>query len=144
MKKALATILALVMAIGLCSVSWAAEPTSVNSAEELKTAIATGGEIILSGSFEVSEPLSVSTVVTINLNNQTITGKNGECGCRVFNVVAGGILTLTGSGTITTASNNDDTTFPDNSSVIRVGDNTSGAECRLVVGKDVKINAPAS
>ncbi len=144
MKKALATILALVMAIGLCSVSWAAEPTSVNSAEELKTAIATGGEIILSGSFEVSEPLPVSTVVTINLNNQTITGKNGECGCRVFNVVAGGILTLTGSGTITTASNNDDTTFPDNSSVIRVGDNTSGAECRLVVGKDVKINAPAS
>ena len=143
MKKALATILALVMAIGLCSVSWAAEPTSVNSAEELKTAIATGGEIILSGSFEVSEPLSVSTVVTINLNNQTITGKNGEYGRRVFNVVAGGSLTLTGSGTITTAGNND-TTFPDNSSVIRVGDNTNGAACGLVVGKDVKINAPAS
>ena len=143
MKKVLATILALVMAIGLCSVSWAAEPTSVNSAEELKTAIATGGEIILSGSFEVSEPLSVSTVVTINLNNQTITGKNGEYGRRVFNVVAGGSLTLTGSGTITTAGNND-TTFPDNSSVIRVGDNTNGAACGLVVGKDVKINAPAS
>ena len=143
MKKVLATILALVMAIGLCSVSWAAEPTSVNSAEELKTAIVTGGEIILSGSFEVSEPLSVSTVVTINLNNQTITGKNGEYGRRVFNVVAGGSLTLTGSGTITTAGNND-TTFPDNSSVIRVGDNTNGAACGLVVGKDVKINAPAS
>ena len=143
MKKALATILALVMAIGLCSVSWAAEPTSVNSAEELKTAIATGGEIILSGSFEVSEPLSVSTVVTINLNNQTITGKNGEYGRRVFNVVAGGSLTLTGSGTIATAGNND-TIFPDNSSVIRVGDNTNGAACGLVVGKDVKINAPAS
>lgn len=143
MKKALATILALVMALSLCSVSWA-ENEGVKTAAELTAAVATGGEIILSGSFEVSEPLSVSTVVTINLNNQTITGKNGECGCRVFNVVAGGILTLTGSGTITTASNNDDTTFPDNSSVIRVGDNTSGAECRLVVGKDVKINAPAS
>ena len=35
MKKALATILALVMAIGLCSVSWATEPASVNSAETL-------------------------------------------------------------------------------------------------------------
>ena len=143
MKKVLATILALVMAIGLCSVSWATGPASVNSAEMLQTAIANGGEIILSGSFEVSEPLSVSTVVTINLNNQTITGKNGEYGRRVFNVVAGGSLTLTGSGTITTAGNND-TTFPDNSSVIRVGDNTNGAACGLVVGKDVEIIAPAS
>ena len=144
MKKALATILALVMAIGLCSVSWAANPASVNSAEELKTAVEAGGEITLDKDIEISETISVSKPVTINLNKQTITGKNGEYGRRVFNVVAGGSLTLTGSGTITTASNNDDTTFPDNSSVIRVGDNTSGAECRLVVGKDVKIIAPAS
>ena len=144
MKKALATILALVMAIGLCSVSWATEPASVNSAETLKTAVEAGGEITLDKEIEISETISVSKPVTINLNNQTITGKNGEYGRRVFNVVAGGSLTLTGSGTITTASNNDDTTFPDNSSVIRVGDNTSGAECRLVVGKDVQIIAPAS
>ena len=144
MKKTLATILALVMAIGLCSVSWATEPASVNSAETLKTAVEAGGEITLDKDIEISETISVSKPVTINLNNQTITGKNGEYGRRVFNVVAGGSLTLTGSGTITTASNNDDTTFPDNSSVIRVGDNTSGAECRLVVGKDVKIIAPAS
>ena len=143
MKKVLATILALVMAIGLCSVSWAAEPQSVDSAEGLKTAIATGGEIILSGSIEVSEPLSVGTVVTINLNNQTITGKSGESGRRVFNVVAGGSLTLTGSGTITTANSND-ATFLNSSSVIRVGDDTNGAACGLVVGKDVKIIAPAS
>ena len=144
MKKALATILALVMAIGLCSVSWATEPASVNSAETLKTAVEAGGEITLDKDIEISETISVSKPVTINLNNKTITGKYGEYGRRVFNVVAGGSLTLTGSGTITTASNNDDTTFPDNSSVIRVGDNTSGAECRLVVGKDVKIIAPAS
>ena len=144
MKKALATILALVMAIGLCSISWATEPASVNSAETLKTAVEAGGEITLDKDIEISETISVSKPVTINLNNRTITGKNGEYGRRVFNVVAGGSLTLTGSGTITTASNNDDTTFPDNSSVIRVGDNTSGAECRLVVGKDVKIIAPAS
>lgn len=144
MKKVLATILALVMAIGLCSVSWAANPTSVNSAETLKTAIETGGAITLSGNIEVSQALSVSKKVTIDLNGQTITGKNGEYGCRVFNVVAGGSLTLTGSGTITTANQNDTTTFPDNSSVIRVGDNTNGAACGLVVGKDVKIIAPAS
>lgn len=143
MKKALATILALVMAIGLCSISWAANPASVSNAEELKTAIETGGEITLDADIEISETISVSKPVTINLNSKTITGKNGEYGRRVFNVVAGGSLTLTGSGTITTAGNND-TTFPDNSSVIRVGDNTNGAACGLVVGKDVKIIAPAS
>lgn len=143
MKKALATILALVMAIGLCSVSWATEPASVNSAEELKTAVEAGGEITLDKDIEISETISVSKPVTINLNSKTITGKSNEAGRRVFNVVAGGSLTLTGSGTITTAGNND-TTFPDNSSVIRVGDNTNGAACGLVVGKDVKIIAPAS
>ncbi len=143
MKKLLAAILALVMALSLCSVSWAAVSQSVNSAAGLKTAIETGGEIILSGSFEVSEPLSVSTVVTINLNGQTITGKNGASGCRVFNVVAGGSLTLTGSGTITTEASNDGV-FTEDSSVIRVGDNTNGAECGLVVGENVKIIAPAS
>ena len=143
MKKVLATILALVMAIGLCSVSWAANPASVNSAEELKTAVEAGGEITLDKDIEISETISVSKPVTINLNSKTITGKSNEAGRRVFNVVAGGSLTLTGSGTITTAGNND-TTFPDNSSVIRVGDNTNGAACGLVVGKDVKIIAPAS
>ena len=143
MKKALATILALVMAIGLCSVSWATGPASVNSAEELKTAVEAGGEITLDKDIEISETISVSKPVTINLNSKTITGKSNEAGRRVFNVVAGGSLTLTGSGTITTAGNND-TTFPDNSSVIRVGDNTNGAACGLVVGKDVKIIAPAS
>ena len=141
MKKALATILALVMAIGLCSVSWATPP--VNSADTLKTAVEAGGEITLDEDIEISETISVSKSVTINLNSKTITGKSNEAGRRVFNVVAGGSLTLTGSGTITTASNNDGT-FPDNSSVIRVGDNTNGAACGLVVGKDVKIIAPAS
>ena len=78
MKKALATILALVMAIGLCSISWAANPASVSNAEELKTAIETGGEITLDADIEISETISVSKPVTINLNSKTITGKNGE------------------------------------------------------------------
>ena len=66
MKKALATILALVMAIGLCSVSWAAEPTSVNSAEELKTAIATGGEIKLAADITLTSTLNLAKDVTID------------------------------------------------------------------------------
>ena len=66
MKKALATILALVMAIGLCSVSWAAEPTSVNSAEELKTAIATGGDIKLAADITLTSTLNLAKDVTID------------------------------------------------------------------------------
>ena len=66
MKKVLATILALVMAIGLCSVSWAAEPTSVNSAEELKTAIATGGEIKLAADITLTSTLNLAKDVTID------------------------------------------------------------------------------
>ena len=143
MKKVLATILTLVMAIGLCSVSWATAPASVNSADALKAAVEAGGEITLDDNIEISETISVSKSVTINLNGKTITGKIGEAGRRVFNIVAGGNLTLTGNGTITTASNND-ATFPDNSSVIRVGVNTEGEACGLIVGKDVKIIAPAS
>ena len=66
MKKALATILALVMALALCSVSWAAEPTSVNSAEELKTAIATGGEIKLAADITLTSTLNLAKDVTID------------------------------------------------------------------------------
>ena len=129
------------MALSLCSVSWATPP--VNSADTLKTAVEAGGEITLDEDIEISETISVSKSVTINLNSKTITGKSGESGRRVFNVVAGGSLTLTGSGTITTANSND-ATFLNSSSVIRVGDDTNGAACGLVIGKDVKIIAPAS
>ena len=66
MKKVLATILALVMALALCSVSWAAEPTSVNSAEELKTAIATGGEIKLAADITLTSTLNLAKDVTID------------------------------------------------------------------------------
>ncbi len=66
MKKVLATILALVMAIGLCSVSWAAEPTSVNSEEELRTAIATGGEIKLAADITLTSTLNLAKDVTID------------------------------------------------------------------------------
>ena len=64
MKKALATILALVMAIGLCSVSWAANPTSENSAETLKTAI--GAATAENNTITLTENIDLSESVTIN------------------------------------------------------------------------------
>ena len=66
MKKVLATILALVMAIGLCSVSWATAPASVNSAETLKTAVEAGGEIKLTENITLTSTLNLAKDVIID------------------------------------------------------------------------------
>ena len=76
MKKLLATILALVMALGLCSVSWAED--GVTTAEALAKAVEAGGEIKLAGSFELSQILEIKDGkrVTIDLNGNTLTAKD--------------------------------------------------------------------
>lgn len=74
MKKVLATILALVMAIGLCSVSWATGPASVSNADELKTAIANGGEVKLGADISATITIPDDKTVTLDLNDKTLTG----------------------------------------------------------------------
>ena len=83
MKKALATILALVMAIGLCSVSWATEPASVNSAETLKTAIgaatAENNTITLTDNVVLNESVEIKKSgvnLVIDLGGKTISGSS--------------------------------------------------------------------
>ena len=65
MKKALATILALVMALSLCSVSWA-ENEGVKTANELTAAVATGGEIKLAADITLTSTLNLAKDVTID------------------------------------------------------------------------------
>ncbi len=65
MKKALATILALVMALSLCSVSWA-ENEGVKTADELTAAVATGGEIKLAADITLTSTLNLAKNVTID------------------------------------------------------------------------------
>ena len=83
MKKVLATILALVMAIGLCSVSWATEPASVNSAETLKTAIgaatAENNTITLTDNVVLNEREEIKKSgvnLVIDLGGKTISGSS--------------------------------------------------------------------
>ena len=83
MKKVLATILALVMAIGLCSVSWATAPASVNSAETLKTAInaatAENNTITLTDNVVLSESVKIDKSgvnLVIDLGGKTISGSS--------------------------------------------------------------------
>ena len=64
MKKVLATVLALVMALALCSVSWAANPASVSNAEKLKTAI--GAATAENNTITLTENIDLSESVTIN------------------------------------------------------------------------------
>ena len=65
MKKVLATILALVMAIGLCSVSWAAA-TEVKTEAELTAAVSNGGEIKLGADITLTSTLNLAKGVTID------------------------------------------------------------------------------
>ena len=65
MKKVLATILALVMALSLCSVSWA-ENEGVKTDAELTAAVATGGDIKLAADITLTSTLSLAKDVTID------------------------------------------------------------------------------
>ena len=73
MKKILATILALVLALGLCSVSWADD--GVTTAEALAEAVEAGGEIKLTGNITLTSTLEITNGknVTIDLNGNTVT-----------------------------------------------------------------------
>ena len=83
MKKVLATILALVMALSLCSVSWATDPASVNSADALKTAInaatAENNTITLTDNVALSESVTINKSgvnLVIDLGGKKISGSS--------------------------------------------------------------------
>ena len=111
MKKVLATILALVMALALCSVSWA-DATEVKTEEELTTAVSNGGEIKLGANITLTSMLTISAdkTVTLDLNGLSIT----SAGKVIKN---NGILTITdtkGGGKIISTGN----------TAVGVGDNS--------------------
>ena len=111
MKKALATILALVMAIGLCSISWA-DATEVKTEAELTAAVSNGGEIKLGAGITLTSMLTIPAdkTVTLDLNGLSIT----SAGKVIKN---NGILTITdtkGGGKIISTGN----------TAVGVGDNS--------------------
>ena len=112
MKKALATILALVMALALCSVSWADATTEVKTEAELTTAVSNGGEIKLGANITLTSMLTIPAdkTVTLDLNGLSIT----SAGKVIKN---NGILTITdtkGGGKIISTGN----------TAVGVGDNS--------------------
>ena len=93
MKKILATILALVMALALCSVSWADD--GVTTAEALAAAVEAGGEIKLGANITASITIAAGKDVTLNLNGYTLTNTDGQ-----HTITNNGTLTITGTGTV--------------------------------------------
>ena len=77
MKKLLATILALVMALGLCTAAWAEneEVKGVGTADALAAAVAAGGKIKLTENITLTSTLEITNGknVTIDLNGNTVT-----------------------------------------------------------------------
>ena len=92
MKKILATILALVMALALCSVSWAA-------GEYALLPDAVDGVITLTENMTIQENTKVTipegTAVTLKLNEKTLTVDED------YGIYVKGSLTIEGEGTIT-------------------------------------------
>lgn len=93
MKKILATILALVMALGLCSVSWA-DATPIT---EGMTELDTGSYVLDKDVTLTAGALTVKSgaTVTLDLGTFTLTNKAGE-----HTIVNNGTLTITGTGTV--------------------------------------------
>ena len=94
MKKILATILALVLALGLCTTSWAAGeyaplPDAVDGV------ITLGSNVTIPENTQVTIP--ANTAITLKLNGKILT-VNEDCGIYVK-----GSLTIEGEGTITSS-----------------------------------------
>ena len=103
MKKILATILALVMALGLCTSAWAAEK-SIGSETELKDAISSvndGDVIKLSTDVTISEKITISKNILLDLGTHTLTSEFAPT-AEDYALVAEGNVTIQNGSIVTT------------------------------------------
>ena len=113
------------------------QTTPADVATQLPEAV--DGVITLEKDVELAETREFSQDVTLNLNGHNITAND----VRALWVKAG-TLTIEGQGIITSVKP-EDGSLDDASSVIRVGDKDSNNNAaKLVLGKDVTVEAPAT
>lgn len=120
MKKRILTFLSMFMLIGINT--WA----DTDLATLVKDAAA-GSTVTLTENVTLTQTVTIDKDLTLDMAGFNITATN----CRAFNITAGDVKIInSGGGTknITSTHTADDTTFPDESSVIRVGDGTSKAD----------------
>ena len=98
MKKILATVLALVMALGLCSVSWAADgEATVSSKEELEQALNGSSVTTIKLGADITASITIASgkTITLDLNGHKLTNTDGQ-----HTITNNGTLTITGTGTV--------------------------------------------
>ena len=103
MKKLLATILALVLALGLCTSAWATE-NSISSGTELKAAISSvndGDVIKLSTDVTISEKITISRNILLDLGTHTLTSEFAPT-AEDYALVAEGNVTIQNGSIVTT------------------------------------------
>ena len=114
MKKALATILALVMAIGLCSVSWADEAkvakiggTEYDTLQAAVDAATAGQTIVLLKDVDASSGVTVGKKIVLDMNGKKLynTVDIWDTSWSLISVQANGDLTITGNGTFAAKEN---------------------------------------
>lgn len=111
-KRIFAGLLAFMMMLSIVPVTEvSAETTSgpnlplpisdgvIDTDQELRDAVAAGGEITLGGSIDLSTAVVVTKDTTVNLNGKTLSVSNDTVGDGVFHVTAG-TLTINGEGTV--------------------------------------------
>ena len=98
MKKILATILALVLALGLCSVSWAADgEATVSNKEELEQALNGSSVTTIKLGADITASITIASgkTITLDLNGHKLTNTDGQ-----HTITNNGTLTITGTGTV--------------------------------------------
>ena len=114
MKKVLATILALVMAIGLCSVSWADEAkvakiggTEYDTLQAAVDAATAGQTIVLLKDVDATSGVTVGKKIVLDMNGKKLynTVDIWDTSWSLISVQANGDLTITGNGTFAAKEN---------------------------------------
>lgn len=141
MKKTLALILSLMLALAIMPTALAAGDvaqigtTGYATLAEAVAAANSGDTITMLADVTIISTITINNSITLDLNGHNITGVNS----RVFNLTAG-TLDITGTGTISSTHTQGDS-FAAGSSVIRVGTDNTSADATLTIGKDVTISS---
>lgn len=123
MKKIISIALALLMvAVMLPVMAMAAE---VTTAEDLKAAVAAGGEVTLGDNITASITIPKDKTVTLNLNGKTLTN---EADMDTITVALGGTLTIEGTGTVDNDSHGRAAVYNNGTVTINGGTYTRSAE----------------
>ncbi len=97
MKKILATILALVMALGLTATVWADGEATVSSKEELEQALNGSSVTTIKLGADITASITIASgkTITLDLNGHKLTNEAGK-----HTITNNGTLTITGTGTV--------------------------------------------